>query len=244
MITLDKLICYYINLDIDHTRNDHCIKLLHDINFDEINRVIPIDKRSSEIGNSEKKCVRCRHTKGYGKPRGFKSLTMTTHKIFTDILNRDDNTYYFIFEDDIELTSSIKRSDFKHILKNDFLKINSNVDFVYIGLIIPNTEVENKIKPFDPNNANGYATHSYAINKTGIRELLRRIPCWHQPIDGMYRHFIRAPLLGFEHCARYGAGHRGYIFQDREAEWYDGTRIVTKDDIAENLEYENSEIKY
>ena len=102
MITLDKLICYYINLDIDYSRNDHCIKLLHDIKFDEINRVIPIDKRSSEIGNSEKNCVKCRHCKGYGKPRGFKSLTMTTQKVFHEILDREDDTYYFIFEDDIE----------------------------------------------------------------------------------------------------------------------------------------------
>jgi|TARA_E500000331_G_scaffold344483_1_gene380802 hypothetical protein len=243
MIKLDKLICYYINLDIDHTRNDHCIKLLYDMSFDEINRVVPINKMSSEIGDDEKKCTRCRHCKGYGKPRGFKSLTMTTQKIFKEILDRDDDTFYFIFEDDIELTSNIERKDFTKILRNDFLNINDNVDFVYIGLIIPNTEVHDKIKPFDPNNANGYATHAYAINKKGIKELLRRIPCWHQPIDGMYRHFIRAPLLGFDNCAKYGPGHRGYIYQDREAEWYDGTRIVTRDDVSEKLEYENDIIK-
>jgi len=237
MIKLEKLICYYINLDIDMTRNDHCIKLLYDIGFDEIIRITPIDKLSSEIGESEKRCLRCKHCKGHGKPRGFKSLTMTTRKIFEDILKRNDNTFYFIFEDDIELTSNIKREDFKEIIKNDFLEIESYVDFIYLGLIIPNTEVNNKEKPFDPKFANGYATHAYAINKHGINELLRKIPCWHQPIDGMYRHFITAPLLGFENCAKYGPGHRGYLFQDREADWYDGTRIVTKDDISENLEY-------
>ena len=240
MIALDKFICYYINLDIDCTRNDHCIKLLHDIEFDEINRVVPIDKRSCEIGNSEKSCIRCKHCKGYGKPRGFKSLTMTTQKLFKEILKRDDDTYYFIFEDDIELTHSIEPAEFKNIIKNDFLNIDNNVDFVYLGLIIPNTEINSKEKPFNPKFANGYATHAYAINKKGIKELLKRIPCWHQPIDGMYRHFIHAPLLGFEHCAKYGAGYRGYLFQDREAEWYDGTRIVTKDDISEKLEYENN----
>ena len=123
MIALDKFICYYINLDMDCTRNDHCIKLLHDIEFDEINRVVPIDKRSCEIGNSEKTCTRCRHCKGYGKPRGFKSLTMTTQKLFKEILKRDDDTFYFIFEDDIELTSSIERGSFKNTIKNDFLNI-------------------------------------------------------------------------------------------------------------------------
>lgn len=238
MVKIDKFICYYINLDIDMYRNDHCIKLLYEIGFDEINRVVPIDKCSNEIRDSELKCNKCSHTKHYGKPRGYKSLCMTTKKIFDEILMRDDDTYYFILEDDIELTETVKRDNFKNILKNDFSKINNNIDFVYLGLIIPNTELHDKRKIFNPAYANGYATHAYAINKKGINELIRVIPCWHHPIDGLYRHFVRAPLLGFDYCSKYGPGHRGYLFQDREAEWYEGGRIVTTNDISEELEYE------
>lgn len=238
MVVLDKFICYYINLNCDMSRNDHCIKLLYDMNFDEINRIEPTDKRSFEIWKTEKKCSKCKHTKSYGKPRGFKSLTFTTKKIFDEILKRDDDTYYFIFEDDIELAPEIKRSEFKNIIRKEVSVIKKYEDFIYLGLIIPNTEIQNKDTPFNPMRANGYATHAYMINKSGVKELIRQIPCWHHPIDGMYRHFVTAPLVGFNYCSQYGPGHRGYFFQDREAVWYEGARIVTQQDISENLEYE------
>ena len=237
-IANNKFICYYINLDIDMSRNDHCLRLLDELNFDEINRIVPYDKCSKFIKDDEDKCKKCFNHKYFGKPRGYKSLTMTTKYIFEQILKRDDDTFYFIFEDDIEIHNEIDKKNFKNYIVSEFKKLNDNTDFIYLGLIIPNTEVENTKKPFNPMLANGYATHAYVLNKNAIKNLFQLIPCWHFPIDGMYRHFLRVPLIGFDYCAtKYGPGYRGIFYQDREAPWYDGTRINTNVDISMNIEY-------
>ena len=59
---------FYINLDKNVSRGNHCLQLLKDIGFETIERIIPIDKNDPELLNSEKDCV-CSYNKS-----AFKNL--------------------------------------------------------------------------------------------------------------------------------------------------------------------------
>jgi len=215
---MDKFICFYINLEKCVERGEHCKQLLNTLEFDEIHHIIPIDKYSREIYESEMSCVNC-FGKYKGKPRGAKSLSMTTKKLLQHISTLPDN-FYFIFEDDIDINDNIDPKQFKTMVNNDIKQYPTHNMF-YLGQIFDDNALHNhKRNKFKSNM--GWGTHAYMINPKGAILLLNRIHCWHAALDGTYRRMVTppAPLLGIEYRNNRQKDYFGYFIQGRNCEWY------------------------
>jgi hypothetical protein len=230
----DKFTAFYINMDKDITRKEHCEKLLNDIGFNNIERIIPIDKNDEQLLKSEIDCVCSKNLsafknknelsynkiggKNHGKPEGFKSLTNTHKKIWEKIIKLNTDDYYFIFEDDIELVTPIERSKFLNILINDIKKMPKLNDLIYLGSCLENQVLSDPNVDF--NNVSCWGAHAYMINKKGCQYIFDNILCWHQCADYILRSLFKTNIFGSQHHCPYNKGHIGYLFQGRKEPWY------------------------
>ena len=223
---INHFVCFFINLEKCTQRYKHCTSLLQKLNFDEINHIIPTDKCSKEILQSEQMCKGNCAKKGH--PASFKSLSFTTKKILEKILTLPDN-YYFIFEDDIHLNDNIEPSNFKNLI-NQFICKYPNQPIYYLGLILEK-------KHIDAYNNNtfktkmGWGTHAYMINHQGANFLLQNVNCWHTPLDGLYKSTLNDnyPLIGYEYRNKKDPCYIGIFVQGRNEKWYTKSNIPSRE---------------
>ncbi len=233
-LTQTKFKAFYINMDKDSTRREHCEQLLKDIKFDSIERLVPIDKNDPELVNSEKDCVCSKNKSAYknsnrlsinrpgGKyhniPHGIKSLTHSHKRIWEKIIELNNDDYYFIFEDDIELVNDIKRENFLNILIKDINKMPKLNNLMYLGCCL---ETKIYLNPnIDYNNVSPWGAHAYMINRKGVEHILNNVLCWHQCADFILRWLFKTNVFGYKYCCPYNKGHIGYLFQGRKEKWY------------------------
>ena len=182
---INQFVCFFINLEKCTERNKHCTSILQQLNFDEINHIIPTDKFSKEILHSEQTCNGKCMKKGH--PASFKSLSFTSKKILEKILTLPDN-YYFIFEDDIHLNDNIEPSNFKNLI-NQFICEYPNEPIYYLGVIL-DKQSTNAYNNNTFKTKMGWGTHAYMLNHEGANFLLQNINCWHKPLDGLYKSIL------------------------------------------------------
>jgi hypothetical protein len=245
----DKFKAFYINMDNDIKRREHCDQLLKDIGFNAIERIIPIDINNEELVKSEIHCVCSKNMsayknknelsinrpggKYYKKPHGIKSLTHSHKRIWEKIIELNTDDYYFVFEDDIELVSEIERSKFLNILISDIKKMQKFNDVMYLGACLENAIWSNP--KTDLNNVSCWGTHAYMINKNGAQYILDNILCWHQNVDYILRSLFKTNIFGSEYHCPYSRGHIGYLFQGRKESWYSLGMADEKDGIHKSI---------
>ena len=230
----NKFTAFYINLDKDISRKKHCEQLLKDINFNVIERIVPIDLNDDQLLKSEINCACSKNTSAYknkcelsinkpggkyhGKPHGVKSSTHSHKTVWEKIIKLNTDDYYFVFEDDIELVNEIQRNEFLDILINDIKKMSKLNDFMYLGACLENKIWSNPKTDF--NNVSCWGAHAYLINKTACQYILNNVLCWHQYPDYILRSLFKTNIFGSKYHCPYSRGHIGYLFQGRKESWY------------------------
>lgn len=186
---------FYINMDSQPNRNKHIIKLLNDIGFTDINRITPKYNKISYL-----------------------SITETHKSIIEKIANFDTDSYYCIFEDDIELSKDIPRNKAKQFIIDRLNNISNNNGFIYLGVCLD----ENQIKTCYYNNCNAWCAHAYMLNPKGAQWLLKTIKNWDGHIDAIFNSNFSAPVIGY----RFSHDHtlknwKGLFYQGRNEIWYE-----------------------
>ena len=175
---------YYINMDKDTSRRNHCQQLLQDIGFETIHRIKPIDKYNNKLLDSENECPCSKNKSAYNnkselsinrpghkyhkKPCGFKSSTHTHKQIWEDIIKKNNDKYYFVFEDDIELTNKIKRTNFLDVLSKEMIK--NKTGLLYLGACI-----EHGLLNTNYDNISCWGANAYLINRKAAQYILDNI---------------------------------------------------------------------
>jgi len=208
---------YYINRDKDVSRNKHTLQLLQDIGFNDIIKIIPTIEKT---------------------PRD--SLNKSHLNILNKISNFNNNYYYFIFEDDIEVTSEINRKDIFSFIQKELDELLYNYhqsnqklpklgfEFIYLGVCLDEEQINN----CTPLNCNAYCAHAYIVTPKGAKQLLSLLPKkMSNVIDKEYVKILEQPVIGYNFTHEHTETNwRGLFYQARKADWYSSG-------ATENTEY-------
>ena len=189
---------FYMNLDKDISRNVHIQTLLNSMGFENINRITPI---KDDIG--------------------WKSLTKTHKYILEQIAKFEKEEYYFIFEDDIELSRQENPKNVFNLIKsemNNLISPNIDIPFIYLGACLD----KDQWKKCKNNKCNTFCSHAYMLTPNAAKWVLKNVPDWENSmIDKNYVETLNQPLIGHKFTHNHTSPKwRGLFYQGRKEPWY------------------------